>query len=130
MSKYFGKGFGPSTRAPKDSDALALLLLLSKCFTIKVNSICGAGRDTWNCVTSSILRVLLSGFWVSGSRFPSPRDPFPVSWVSGSHVSGSWDLRVLGPGSQVLILDYAYSVMIVTITLNVLFFALILYTFQ
>ena len=40
------------------------------------------------CVTISILRVLLSGFWVSGSQFPSPRDPFPGSWVSGLRVSG------------------------------------------
>ena len=38
------------------------------------------------CVTSSILRVLLSGFWVSGSQFPSPRDPFPGSWVWGFRV--------------------------------------------
>ena len=49
------------------------------------------------CVTSSILRVLLSGFWVSGSQFPSSRDPFPGSWVSGFQGPGPQ-----GPGSQVL----------------------------
>ena len=38
------------------------------------------------CVTSSVLRVLLSRFWVSGSQVSSPRDPVPGSWVSGLHV--------------------------------------------
>ena len=41
------------------------------------------------CVTSSILRVLLSGLWVLGLQFPSPRNPFPGSRVSGSRVPGS-----------------------------------------
>ena len=54
------------------------------------------------CVTSSILRVLLSGLWVLGLQFPSPRNPFPGSRVSGSRVSGS---RV--PALMFLILDYA-----------------------
>ena len=87
------------------------------------------------CVTSSILRVLLSGFWVSGLQFPSPRDRVSGSWVPGSHVAGSqspksqglrvpslivlgsWvsGLRVLGPRSQVLILDYAVSQVLITI---------------
>ena len=59
------------------------------------------------CITSSILRVLLSGFWVSESQFPSPTDPFPGSWVSGSYapescvwgscVPGTQNPRVLGP---------------------------------
>ena len=48
-------------------------------------------------VTSSILRVLLSGFWVSGLQFPSPRDLFPGSWVSGSHFTES---QFQGPVSQ------------------------------
>ena len=59
------------------------------------------------CVKSSILRVLLSRFWVSGSQFPSPRDPFPGSRsprVLGSESQGTGSQ---GPGSQVLILDYA-----------------------
>ena len=64
------------------------------------------------CFPSSILRVLLSGFWVSGLQFPSSRDPFPGSWVSRSRVwsslvSGSQGPVVSGPGSQDLILDYA-----------------------
>ena len=74
------------------------------------------------CVTSSVLRVQLSGFWVSGSQLPSPRDPFPGYWMLGSHVpdpsSRVLDVRVpesqgpesQDPGSQVLILDYATCV--------------------
>ena len=91
-------------------------------------------------VTSSILRVLLSEFWVSGSQIPSSRDPVPGSWVSGSHVPGSQfqspgcqdpmsqshrfpgpgsqgptsqGLRISGPGFQVLILDYAYPKIVI-----------------
>ena len=57
------------------------------------------------CVTSSILSVLLSGFWVSGSQIPSSRDPDLGSWVSGSRVPGSQVPRSRvsgsqGPGSQ------------------------------
>ena len=47
------------------------------------------------CVTGSILRVLLSGFWTSGSQIPSPRDPVLGSWVSGSQFQG--------PGHQGLV---------------------------
>ena len=71
------------------------------------------------CVTSSFLSVLLSGFLVSGLQVPSPRHPVPGSFVSGCHVLGSRvsgsqslrprvpSLRVQGPRSQALILDYA-----------------------
>ena len=54
------------------------------------------------CITSSILRVLLSGFWVPEQQFPSPRDLFPGSWVSGSHVPESQfeSHRCQGPVSQ------------------------------
>ena len=52
------------------------------------------------CGTSSILRILLSGFWVSGSQVPSSRDPDPGSWVSGFHVPGS---QFQGPGCQGLV---------------------------
>ena len=52
------------------------------------------------CVTSSILRILLSGFWVSESQVPSSRDPDPGSWMSGSHVPGS---QFQGPGCQGLV---------------------------
>ena len=51
-------------------------------------------------VTSSILRVLLSGFWVSESQFPSPTDPVPESCVWGSRVPGSQNSWVLGPRVQ------------------------------
>ena len=52
------------------------------------------------CITSSILRVLLSGFWVSESQFPSPTDPVPESCVWGSRVPGSQNSWVLGPRVQ------------------------------
>ena len=48
-------------------------------------------------VTISILRVLLSGFWVSGLQFPSSRDLFLGSCVSGSHFTES---QFQGPVSQ------------------------------
>ena len=44
------------------------------------------------CVISSILRVLLSEFWVSGSQVLSPRDPIPGSHIPGCHFHS----RVLG----------------------------------
>ena len=50
------------------------------------------------CTTSSILRVLLSGFWVFGCQVPSPKDPFPGSWLSGSHVPWS---QIQGPQCKV-----------------------------
>ena len=80
------------------------------------------------CFASSTFRVLLSGFWVSGLQYPSPRDPFPVPVpgfpvpgsqsprvpgpripgvrVPGSRVAGSWGPGSQVSGSQVLILDY------------------------
>ena len=48
-------------------------------------------------VTSSILRVLLSPFCVSGSQIASPRDPVPESWMSGSLFQ---DPQCQGPKSQ------------------------------
>ena len=119
-------------------------LFIKICCTIKINSICGAGQDTWNLrhkinsqgsalrivglrVTISnsqgpISRVLgvrvpcprvsVRGSWVSGSRVPGSQSPrvrtpkVPGLRVRGSRVSGSW-----GPGSQVLILDYALVIM-------------------
>ena len=47
------------------------------------------------CATSSILRVLLSGFWVSGLQIPSPRDSVPGSCMSKSQFQG--------PGCQGLV---------------------------
>ena len=96
--------------------------LLSKCTSqLKLISSVMQVRMLGICVTSSILRVLLSGYWFSGSQVPSSRDPFSGSWVSRSHSQGS-SSRILsvrvpcprfpgltapGPGSQVLILGYA-----------------------
>ena len=40
-------------------------------------------------VASSIIRVLLSGFFVSRSPVPSPRMPVQESWVLQPHVPGS-----------------------------------------
>ena len=56
------------------------------------------------CGTSSVLRILLSGFWVWGSQFLSLRDPFPASWVSGSqfHGPGCQGSVSQNPGSQSL----------------------------
>ena len=104
MSKYFGKFFGPSS------------FLLSK-FAWELKLIQSVVRFgiLGICVTSSILRVLLSGFWVSGwvtiskyqgsfSRVLDVRAPeFWVSGsrISGSQVSGSWGLRSQGPRSRV-----------------------------
>ena len=103
MSKYFGKCFGPSAPAPKLSFWLRCpRFLLSKFASqLKLLQSVVRIRILGICVISSILRVLLSGFWVSESQFPSPRDLFPGSWVSGSQcprVSGSrvLGLRVLG----------------------------------
>ena len=58
------------------------------------------------CVTSSVLWVLLSRFWVSGSQVSSAREPVPGSWVSGSHVpgsqfQGSWCQGPLSQGPRV-----------------------------
>ena len=89
MSKNFGKCFGPSTRDPSFRLRCPSFLLSKFASQLKlIQSVVWVGILRI-CVTSSILRVLLSEFWVSGSQVPSPRDPVPGSWVSGSHVSGS-----------------------------------------
>ena len=118
MSKYFGKCFGPSTPAPKSSFWLRCPSFLLSKLASQLNLIQSVVRvrilGIW--VKSSILRLLLSRFWVSGSQFPRPRDLFPGSWVSGSQsprVSGSRvpGLRVLvqrsqGPRSRVSCPDF------------------------
>ena len=89
------------------------------CFTIKVNSICGTGQDTWNLhhkfnSQGSALRILGLRVTISksqgpisrvlGVRVPCPRVPVPGLWESGSWVSGSQGPRVSGsrgPGSKV-----------------------------
>ena len=97
MSKYFVKCFGPSTPAPESSFWLRCPSFLLSKFASQLKLIQSVVwvRILGICVTSSILRVLLSGFWLSKSQFPSPRDLFPGFWVSGSQ-----SLRV--PGSKVL----------------------------
>ena len=50
---------------------------------------------------------MCQGPWVLGPRVSGPGDPGPGSWGSGSQGPRVLDLRVLDPGSQVLILDYA-----------------------
>ena len=87
MSKYFGKCFGPSTRAPKFLTQIPSFLLSKFASQLKlIQSVVRVGILVI-CVTSQVFRVLLSGFWVSGSQFPSPTDPFPGFWVSDSLVA-------------------------------------------
>ena len=118
------------------SDALAFYQnLLHKLIFFKVNSVCGAGRDTCNLrhrfksqgLALSILGLriaipksqgLISEVLSLGVPFPRVPDPR----VSGSRVSGFQGLRVLGvrvrvsglrvpgPGSHVLILDFANEI--------------------
>ena len=88
MSKYFGKCFGPSTRASRASFWLRCPSFLLSKFASQLKFVVRVGM-LGIYVTSLILRVLLPRFWVSGSQFPSPRDPFPGFWVSGSRVPGS-----------------------------------------
>ena len=106
MSKYFGTCFGPSTRDLSFSTQMPQLFIIKICFTIKFNSIYGAGRDTRNlCHKSNSqgpdLRIL-------GLRVASPKSQGPSSrvlcirvpclrvaesWVLGLRV---WSLRVPG----------------------------------
>ena len=109
MSKYFGKCFGPSTPAPKFSTQMPYFLIIKICFTIKVNSICGAGRDTRNlCHKFSsqgpalrILGLRFTSLKSQGSSFralvvkvPCPGFQGPSSQSPWSRVSGS---QRLGP---------------------------------
>ena len=106
MSKYFGKCFGSSTRVPGSGFWLRCPSFLLSKFASQLKLIQSVVRVgiLGICVTISMLRVLFSGFWVSELQFPSPRDSFPESWESGSHVpesrvSGSRvsGLRIPGP---------------------------------
>ena len=97
MSKNFGKWFGPSTRDLSFRLRCSSFLLSN--FASQLNLIQSVVRVgiLGICVASSILRVLLSGFWTSGSQIPSPRDPVPGSWVSGSCILGPQSPRSLSP---------------------------------
>ena len=87
------------------------LFIIKICFAIKVNSICGAGRDTWNLrhkfdSEGPALRILGLRVAISKSQGPISRVlcvrvPVLGSRVPELRVSGSWDLRSQGPRSPV-----------------------------
>ena len=124
MSKYFGKCFGPSTPAPKSSFWLRCPSFLLSKFASQLNLIqfvYGSGY------LESESKVQFSGSCSQdsesqGRNFQGPGTYFqvlgcqgprvPGSRVPESRVSGSWfkGLRVRGPGSHVLTLDYAFPV--------------------
>ena len=86
MLKYFGKYFGPSTRAPKFSTQM--LFIIKICFTIKVNTICGAGQDTRTLCHK--FNSQDPGLRILGSSVASPKSQIPCAsvLVPGSRVSG------------------------------------------
>ena len=101
--KIFGKCFCSSTRAPKFFSQMPELSIIKICYTIKINSICGVARDTWNlrhkfnfqgpALSILGLRVAISKSQglisrVLGVRIPCLR--VPESRVSGRR---SWGLR-------------------------------------
>ena len=92
-----------------DLDALAFCHFVIKiCFTIKINSICGAGQDSWNLsnkfnLQGPALRVL--GFRVAISNSQGPVSRFlgvraPCSRVPESQGPGSKSPRSQTPRSQ------------------------------
>ena len=85
--------FGSSTRAPKFLTQMPQLFIIKICFTIKVNSICGAGRDTWS------LRLKLNSqgpaVRILGLRVAISKSQGPISRVLGVRVP-----RLRVPGSQ------------------------------
>ena len=111
MSKYFGKCFSPSFRALKFSTQMLQLFIIKICFTIKVNSICGADLDTRNLCHKFISQG--STFRILGLRVASPKSQAPSSRVlcirvscprvPGVRVSESQapGPKPQGPGSQV-----------------------------
>ena len=85
MSKYFGKCFGPFTRASKFLTKMPLLFVIKICFTIKVNSVCGAGRDAKNLChkfnsQGPALRIL-------GVKVAIPKFQGPIFRVLGVRVT-------------------------------------------
>ena len=121
---------------PTFSSQMPQLFIIKIWFTIKVDLICGAGRNTRNLChkldsEGPVLRIL--GLSLAIPKFQGPnlgvldvRFPVPGSWVSGFRVTGFQSpgsqslefqcpgpqgprvsgLRIPGPESQVLILDY------------------------
>ena len=96
---------------PKFSIRMPYLFIIKICFIIKVNSICGAGRDTKNlCHKSNSqspalrildLRVANLKSQGSSSGVLGVRVPVPGSWVSGSRVVGSWSTSSQIPESRI-----------------------------
>ena len=84
------------------------LFIIKICFTIEINSSCGAGQDTWNlrhkfnsqgpALRILGLRVAISNSQGTISRVLGVRVPCPRFPVRGSWVSGSQSTRV--PGSR------------------------------
>ena len=94
---------------PKFSTQVPQLFIIKICFIIKVNSICGTGRDTRNLsqVNSQGPALMILGFSVASPKSQGPssgvlsvRVAFLESQVSGSRVSGSQTPRVLDPWSK------------------------------
>ena len=91
MSKYFGKCFGTSTRAPTILTKMPQLFVTKTCFTIKVNSVCGASRDTRNLrqkFNSQGPALKILDLRVAISKFQGPISRVPESQGSGFRVSG------------------------------------------
>ena len=96
---------------PKFSTRMPYLFIIKICVTIKVNSICGAGRDTRNlchkfnsqgpALRILDLRVANSKSQGSSSGVLGVRVPVPGSWVSESRVIGSWSTSSQIPESLV-----------------------------
>ena len=102
MLQYFGKCFGLSTRAPTFLTKMPQLFVIKICFTIKVNSVCGASRDTRNlCQEFNSQGPALK---IRGVRVAIPKFQRPISRVPESQGSSSesQDLRI--PGLRVLAL--------------------------
>ena len=104
-----------------DLDALAFCYFVIKiCFTIKINSICGAGQDTCNLrhkfnSQGPALRIMGLRVAISNSQSPSSRalgvrvpcSRVPESWDTAPQSPRSQGLRVLGlrfPGLSVPVL--------------------------
>ena len=94
--------FGPSTRAPKFSTQMPQLFIIKICYTIKVNSVCGASRDTRGLCHK--FNSQGPSFRILGVRVASPNFQGPKSRIlnvrllcprSQSHSFPG--LRVLGP---------------------------------
>ena len=91
---------------PKFSIQMLQLFIIKICFTIKVNSICGAGRDTRNLchkfnVQGPALKILDLRVTNPKPQRPScgvlgVRVPVLGSWVSESYVLGSQSPRFPG----------------------------------